>query len=172
MSTPPVRSPFEECPHARVTKPRARTIAGGSIQYRRQCLDCGAPAGNPIAKSAVLTETKDIEPREFDEALFEAKDAERRQLQRDHSDRESAQWWAWYNIYLATEDWRDRRAKVLRRCGAWCEGCGDCPATHIHHLTYDHVGNELLFELVGLCDECHALAHSESSNRPPIGMAP
>ncbi len=68
-------------------------------------------------------------------------------------------WWEKYNAYLATEEWAERRRRVIDRCGGTCEGCRNRPVEHVHHLTYDHVGNELLFELVGLCLRCHRVAH-------------
>jgi hypothetical protein len=29
-----------------------------------------------------------------------------------------------------------------------------------HHLTYAHLGDELLFELISVCDDCHARLHT------------
>jgi hypothetical protein len=65
----------------------------------------------------------------------------------------------WYNFYLKSDAWKLKRRKVRDRCGGVCEGCRDHPVTQVHHLTYEHVGNELLYELVGLCDACHERAH-------------
>lgn len=73
--------------------------------------------------------------------------------------RTTADWWAWYNEYLNSDAWKARRRKVMDRCRGLCEGCRDHPVTQIHHLTYDHVGDELLYELVGLCDACHDRTH-------------
>jgi hypothetical protein len=71
----------------------------------------------------------------------------------------NADWWAWYNDYLQSDDWKLKRRKVYDRCRGLCEGCRDRPVTQVHHLTYAHVGDELLYELVGLCDDCHEKAH-------------
>jgi hypothetical protein len=68
-------------------------------------------------------------------------------------------WWTWYNSYLQSDDWKVKRRKVYDRCRGLCEGCRDRPVTQVHHLTYVHVGDELLYELVGLCDDCHEKAH-------------
>jgi hypothetical protein len=73
--------------------------------------------------------------------------------------RTAADWWAWYNEYLNTDVWKARRRKVMDRCRGLCEGCREHPVTQVHHLTYAHVGDELLYELVGLCDACHEKAH-------------
>ena len=64
-----------------------------------------------------------------------------------------------YRRYLASDAWQRRRSRVLQRAGGRCEGCGEHPATEVHHLTYDHVGDEFLFELVALCSECHRRIH-------------
>jgi 5-methylcytosine-specific restriction endonuclease McrA len=64
-----------------------------------------------------------------------------------------------YKQYLQSEAWRRRRELVLRRALGICEGCGQASATEVHHLTYDHVGNEFLWELVAICRDCHERYH-------------
>jgi 5-methylcytosine-specific restriction endonuclease McrA len=64
-----------------------------------------------------------------------------------------------YEDYRRSEIWRMKRKKVLKRAKGICEGCLDAEATQIHHITYDHIGDELLFELVALCDACHRKCH-------------
>lgn len=68
-------------------------------------------------------------------------------------------WPELYADYLKSQEWADRRERVLRRAGYRCEGCQDRPANEVHHLTYDHWGNEFLFELVAMCGECHSRWH-------------
>lgn len=65
----------------------------------------------------------------------------------------------YYDAYIRSERWAEKRAMILKRCGHKCEGCGMNPATQVHHLTYEHLGDELLFELVGLCRDCHERVH-------------
>lgn len=67
---------------------------------------------------------------------------------------------AWYRLYIFSAAWEEKRQQILKRCNFICEGCGGGAATQVHHLTYDHVGSELLFELVGLCAACHERVHS------------
>ena len=64
-------------------------------------------------------------------------------------------WWSWYQAYLQSPEWKQRRAAVLERARHVCEGCGVRLATQAHHLTYAHVGNEPLFDLRAICDYCH-----------------
>ena len=61
-----------------------------------------------------------------------------------------------HQLYLTTSQWRMKRKLVLKRCWPVCEGCGMQEPREVHHLTYAHWRNEFLFELVGLCAECHA----------------
>jgi hypothetical protein len=73
--------------------------------------------------------------------------------------RESERWWAQYNAYLESPQWRRRRELVLSRAGGVCEGCGERRAVQVHHRTYEHVRNELLWELVAVCEDCHRRCH-------------
>jgi len=74
---------------------------------------------------------------------------------------EQDEWWAGYTEYLQSPAWARRRRAVLTRAGGLCEGCRENPAVHVHHTTYAHAGNELLFELVALCRDCHQIAHPD-----------
>lgn len=151
-----------ECEHPRLSEPRARTVSGGGVQFRRQCLECGIPVGNAVSRADAYERNGGCAPAPFDEALLEAK----RQTAQATADREyevrSAAWWSWYNDYLKSPEWLERRRLVLERENHRCEGCRQQRAVHVHHLTYDHVGNELLYELRALCEDCHDLAHDET----------
>lgn len=68
-------------------------------------------------------------------------------------------WWAKYEIYLRSREWREKRADVLERDNYRCQArlAHICArrATEVHHITYAHVGNEPMWELRSLCHECH-----------------
>ena len=64
-----------------------------------------------------------------------------------------------YNDYMQSPEWREKRKKVLQRDQYLCQGCLRERATQVHHLTYDHLGNEPLFELTSICDSCHEQCH-------------
>ena len=66
---------------------------------------------------------------------------------------------ATYQRYIKSPAWRRLRCEVVRRCGGVCERCHEWPVVNIHHLTYDHWGDERLYELVALCFDCHDEAH-------------
>lgn len=40
-----------------------------------------------------------------------------------------------------------------------CRGCGTVDNLHVHHLTYERLGRELLTDLVTLCAGCHRKQH-------------
>jgi 5-methylcytosine-specific restriction endonuclease McrA len=75
-------------------------------------------------------------------------------------------WLVKYNAYLQGDEWRAKRVLVLRRADWTCEGCGNARATQVHHTTYDHAGNEFLWELVAVCDECHERFHGREIGEP------
>jgi hypothetical protein len=64
-----------------------------------------------------------------------------------------------YLAHLASDKWRSLCQRVRYRCRNICEGCGLAEVTEVHHLTYKHLGDEFLFQLLGLCRNCHARLH-------------
>jgi 5-methylcytosine-specific restriction endonuclease McrA len=148
-------SSYYDCAHQRLSEPRSRSVANGSIQYRQQCLDCGRPVGNPVAKGLAYDRNGGRAPPPFDEVLL----ADRLAGFREHREAERAEWRAWYNDYLQSEQWREKRGLVFARANSLCEGCRRNRAIHVHHLSYEHVGDEFLWELVAICKVCHDRAH-------------
>jgi 5-methylcytosine-specific restriction endonuclease McrA len=43
--------------------------------------------------------------------------------------------------------------------GRFCKACGSKKNLHVHHVTYERFGNELLTDLLGLCYTCHKGVH-------------
>jgi 5-methylcytosine-specific restriction endonuclease McrA len=68
-------------------------------------------------------------------------------------------WWNDYAEHLASEEWASIRKQALARDGHLCQHCRMRKATVVHHLTYGHVGDEQLDELLSLCTECHRAIH-------------
>lgn len=62
-----------------------------------------------------------------------------------------------YIPYLKSKEWKTKRLLVLKRDNYVCQSCLKSKATEVHHLTYKHVFNEPLFELVSICNPCHTL---------------
>lgn len=158
----PVRYEYgPECPHSD-SEVRQKHQKNGTVPAR-QCRTCGAHLG-VVPKSQVpdvgaLPEYDETARQRWCEkraaeaqARFDAQRAAR-----------DAEWWAWYDAYLASPEWQAKRAKVLTRDGFRCRGCETRRATQVHHLTYARVGRELLFDLVSVCDECHDAAHTKEA---------
>ncbi len=81
---------------------------------------------------------------------------ERQRLEREaQKAEENEKWWAWYDEYLKSSQWRAVRRRVLDRSGGLCEGCLHEQATEVHHTTYAHVGHEFMWELRAICRTCH-----------------
>lgn len=152
------------CPGAR-TELRKRTIRGGSVQFVWQCLGCGEPVGSPVAKAKVQEQCGTLDVPAFDAELAPAmRQVARAATEQDDRARKEA-WFAWYTAYLASGAWAEKRAKVMNRASGLCEGCGTAAATAVHHLTYDNVGAEFLFELVAICEPCHQRYHAAQEAR-------
>lgn len=79
-------------------------------------------------------------------------------------DERNSEWRRKYEAHLQSHRWRELRAMVLKRCNRVCEGCGAREAVQAHHLTYERLGDEMLFDLVGVCLICHEKIHGR-----PIG---
>lgn len=145
------------CQHGR-SEPRRRRYANGQEAVWLQCLDCGHfLKALPKSTEGAVWASGQIKI-EHDAARDAARDAillRHVKLQ----ELESAERKADYQAYLRSTAWRERRSLVLDRAAGRCEGCRLAPAIEVHHLTYAHVGEEFLFELVALCGECHGRVH-------------
>lgn len=154
------------CDHEQV-RVRKRVQSNGVTVAVRQCLRCGRSRGN-VPKAGVVLASLET----WDEALAESFRAsaseqqsraweERQEQYRREKEEEDERWWQWYDGYLRTPQWRALRAKVFRRSGGLCEGCGERYAVQVHHLTYARVGREMLFDLAAVCEECHRSIHED-----------
>jgi 5-methylcytosine-specific restriction endonuclease McrA len=135
-------------------------------QLRYQCCDCFEYVGSSQRHALAVPSTPEVDPttlilrderreREREKFREEWNRWEREQFQRD------AEWWQHYNEYLASDKWQKLRQLVFHRDNGICQGCYNAPATQVHHLTYKNVRSEFLWELVSICDECHARYHDK-----------
>ena len=151
-----------ECSHEEST-PMIVKIADGRPQVYRICTNCGDRIGTAMSQKD--KEWVDSLPQLPDE-LKGNYQARRAQEKREVALRVAREQFAErgrftkaYQDYIASPMWKQKRSKVLERCEGVCEGCREQEATEVHHLTYEHFGNEFLFELVGLCEGCHHRWH-------------
>lgn len=158
-------SKYEESPYFCPCAQRRlawRVHANGVRVYGRQCMNCG---NFQCVKTASLSEQEKRAAVEYDQDLS-TRFYERIRLQQDvKRQAESDAWWDDYTRHLASEKWRRLRDKVLRRAGWICEGCGERRAERVHHTTYQHLGDEMLWELKAVCLECHAKIHPRKDLR-------
>jgi 5-methylcytosine-specific restriction endonuclease McrA len=137
--------------------------SNGVKVYKKQCPTCGE-LGPAIPHAQISYARREAAiPRDdsIRKRRWEAKSARYQELRVGLKSAEDLAWWESYSAYLETPAWRRRRAAVLRRDEGLCQGCLAEPATQVHHLTYDHVGDELLFELISVCDACHRKIHPD-----------
>lgn len=155
---PPARVSFPSyvpCPRP-VTEPRKRVREGGKIVAVIQCLRCGHEVKSLKAGASPY------DKKEFDEQLrVTFREAERRK-EEEELDRNRRELREWYNrVYLRSSVWQRIRLLVLERDKDLCQGCLKATATVVHHRNYDHVGTELLYDLLSLCKSCHDKVHPE-----------
>ncbi|MGJ8560127.1 MAG: HNH endonuclease [Litorimonas sp.] len=134
-----------------------RTVSDGSKQYVEQCLKCGLQRGSARSQKDII-----VEPEPWDESLAPSYDrAKKKQLDEIFAKhltiqkRKTGRFSEKYVKHLSSEKWLKTRVKIFRRANNLCEGCLENPARDIHHLTYENLGDEFMFELIALCRPCH-----------------
>ena len=163
------------CRHPR-QELRQRIDAIARPIYLYQCLDCGAAATSAIAANVALAAAEGSKIKPFDEGLrekgwneerrfYREQEAVRRKEAHELFEQRQLKRQQEYDAYLLTDAWRAKRAQALARDRGVCQGCFQRPATQVHHLTYAHLGDELLFELMSVCDDCHARVHANGAGR-------
>jgi 5-methylcytosine-specific restriction endonuclease McrA len=123
-------------------------------QLRHQCPDFGLLVSTALKHALATPETP-----ELNVDLLLTGVARREAERREYYERRSQERRQEYEIYLQTDAWQEKRELVFTRANGMCEGCRQAPACQVHHVTYEHVGNEFLWELVAVCRVCHARYH-------------
>ena len=131
-----------------------------SLTFIRQCLRCGGRVAGPLEAGEIDPQEMQVRGvHEWEEALrndWEARKAARideLQLERKQN------WGKWYEGYLKSEQWQEIRKRMFDRANRLCEGCLREWATEVHHMTYNHAGNEFMWELKAVCVPCHKRWH-------------
>ena len=158
---------MRECTHP-ITIITVRTKKNGVKCVTRQCTYCGNSQGE-LPKAG--TNLALLPP--FDEELRQSWWDEICRQSREESDRERglrrAEWFAQYNLYLATPHWRRIRAIVLARDPV-CQCCFERPSEQAHHLSYysyDKFGFSFAIECAGVCTFCHQQKmHPDNDSNP------
>lgn len=160
---------IRDCKHEGQAVLTRRQNANGVWVAVKQCRVCGSNCGG-VKKGPNfwgLPLWDDARAGQRQQAYEVVWRHQREQYDRDREE-ESADFWRRHAAALASEHWRRLRDKVARRCGGVCEGCGDRPARHLHHLTYERLGSELLLDVAYVCVQCHELIHGRQLGERPI----
>jgi len=65
-----------------------------------------------------------------------------------------------YDDYIQSDEWDIRRKERLAIDEYTCQDCGVTGVSlDVHHLTYDRLGNEPMYDLLSLCRQCHNIEH-------------
>jgi hypothetical protein len=162
------------CPTSHEFEYRYHYSDGGVLQLFNQCTSCGkrADKGGSLKHSTIDNFKEKVirsEINKFDDDLYKNKSSvyenynkycelkyyKKQQDKEDEREHNRIKWFEEHNEYLQTDQWKAIRLKVLKRDNFLCQGCLEAPATEVHHLSYTHWKNELMFELLSVCYDCH-----------------
>ena len=134
----------------------------GTIILSQQCQTCGIkPSGSAIKHSDVPNLKEKIalnEIKKYSEELEKSGPTYERYQSEYINVRRKNQlddWRIQHAEYLQSSKWKAIRQKVLKRDNFLCQGCLEKPATEVHHKSYENWQNELMFELISVCYDCH-----------------
>lgn len=80
-------------------------------------------------------------------------------IDQDNDWRQYTNWYDRHRAYLATPQWQVKRKGALERANYKCQLCCNKNKLHVHHNTYDRLGNEAISDLIVLCEKCHSHHH-------------
>jgi hypothetical protein len=131
----------------------------GTIQIKKQCLNCGYKEGGNFPHSVVKNIDKlNIYNKELNEKNNNLTyDLKTSFLQA-------------YQNYLNSETWKAKRLLVLQKYKSKCVLCFQT-ATEIHHLHYVNIFDEKLTDLICLCSNCHTEIHENMDKSKTITKA-
>jgi len=123
----------------------------GIENLRQQCFCCGE-VSRDLKKSLVKNF---YELNECDYSIRDLKFEFLKEV-RDNLDKiKNQEAWNEYDNYLNSDKWKLKRKKVLERDNYLCQACLTSKAQEIHHLTYENIYDEPLYQLISVCKRCH-----------------
>lgn len=139
-----------------------KSSAAGRWMYTFQCRTCGQIDYSKTGRGPWVPKPADVDLEsvpEWDHEKHTASVDAASQAAAEARAQQCEAWWIRYDTYMASDAWRAKRRKALERDRWLCQGCLEHAAEHVHHLTYERFGNELLCDLVSLCSDCHQRCH-------------
>lgn len=162
IAAPPQRVEFKPpiCSHFnKVLRFKTNDLEEKIFGY--QCVQCGYRIGEYLTqgdvKSSGYTNTDSV--MEFDRSILKEWKSHVEKMKHAHWEKQKNKFREWYHNYLTTERWKNIRQLVINRENNVCQGCRKSEIANVHHLNYDWIGYEFLFDLVGLCEPCHRRIH-------------
>lgn len=156
------------CKHA-TTRLTYRVYSNGATHFTEQCVRCG-DAVQSVRKDSISVKDRRLAPA-FNEKLRRdwrteksSAYAERRAHWNSARDQVQIDRRKQYSEYLKSEKWHDKRQRVLERDGYLCQACRKRRAKQVHHITYERIFDEPLFDLVAICKTCHDHLHDRSES--------
>ena len=70
-----------------------------------------------------------------------------------------------YSDYLETRHWKTVRESALIEAEFMCQKCRSQDGLHVHHLTYERIGEEIDSDLMVLCSRCHIEEHMQCNEK-------
>jgi hypothetical protein len=69
-----------------------------------------------------------------------------------------------YDAYIKSPEWRRKRLEFINQHPTKKCFCGTSKKLHVHHATYDRLGNENFGDLRLVCEPCHDMIHYYHKN--------
>ena len=136
--------------------------SNGNYLLRKQCFNCGDVISNGMKHSLVknVNNLPDINDDRKD-IIWDFRKYVQNQLKR-WLDEEI---YSRYTEYLNSDIWKLKRTKVLERDNNICQACLTNKANEVHHLTYENLYDEPLFQLISVCSRCHEKIESKKQHK-------
>lgn len=130
--------------------------AGNAVNVHLQCDKCGASLSGAMKRAEhyffqdYSEWDSDLKERQFEIRRGDVDEAEQVRFQA-YENRKT-----WYReVFLKSAEWRDVRARVMRRANGICEACLDCAAEQVHHDGYENGSLPPMWQLRAICRVCH-----------------
>lgn len=123
---------------------------GRTIQFWHVCFECHEIIEGPIRKSRVPN--RDMIPLWSFKTWCDWRGVDQSEAKR------TQQWRANYKDYLRSHEWAAKRRERFDMDNGICCECG-APADHVHHVTYERLGDERMQDLLSVCRPCHSKIH-------------
>lgn len=124
----------------------------GVLILKKQCFECGEVSSNQFKKSSV--NNFDLLPFINDD-IRSIRNEFNSEVRKELNAIQNESAWKEYSDYLNSDKWKRKREAVLKRDNNLCQACLSSQATEVHHLHYENIYDEPLFDLVSLCKRCH-----------------